>query len=286
MRACRRKLRYLALHGFSMSQRPLLIGVSPRIRREVPAELGLHDKSMQYLEQSVAQWILGSAALCLMLPTAQTDGSIAGGAVAARDYADALDGLVLQGGADLDPALYGQQPEHIIGATDPVRDRFELDLVRAFTRVGKPVFGICRGMQLINVALGGSLHQDLVANGATDFAHVQRSAYDRHRHPLRIVAGSLFSRWYGGLAQSSVNSIHHQGVARLGNGLDAVAFAHDGVVEAIWSEQGGFVLGVQWHPEFQFQAERDPELLDSAPMMRAFLDAARVRRDCGNLAPG
>lgn len=253
-----------------------MIAVSPRIQKRVPAEMGLHDKSMQYLEQSMASWVQSQGALCMMLPAPESGGGVRMATVSADDYAEALDGLLLQGGKDLDPALYGQTPEHIIGEPDPVRDRFELDLVQAFHARRKPVFGICRGMQLINVALGGSLYQDLAVQGASAYSHVESSRYDQHHHALCLQQGEVLADWYG-TTEGRVNSIHHQGVATLGRGLKVVARASDGVIEAIWGLGEGFLLGVQWHPEFQ--DGRDPALLPGDPLMRAFLDAAQQRRD-------
>lgn len=252
-----------------------MIAVSPRIQKRVPAEMGLHDKSMQYLEQSMASWIQSMGALCMMLPAPESSGGVRMAKVSADDYADALDGLVLQGGKDLDPALYGQTAQHIIGEPDPVRDRFELDLVRAFHARGKPIFGICRGMQLINVAFGGSLYQDLAKQGACAYSHVESAAYDGHHHDLVMTAGGALSHWYG-TDRGRVNSIHHQAVDTLGRGLEVVARASDGVIEAILGQGGGFVLGVQWHPEFQ--DGRDPSLLLGDPLMQAFLEAVRQRR--------
>lgn len=258
-----------------MSNRPLLIGISPRILRQVPPELGFRGKTLQYLEQSVAHWVMSLGATCVMLPTVERDGDIRRAEIHTHDFATILDGLVLQGGADLDPGLYGEPHRHIVGATDMIRDQFELDLIRAFVEAGKPVFGICRGMQLINIAFGGTLHQDLIAQGATAYSHVDLPAYDQHHHRLTMTSGSVLSQWYGGATHGTVNSIHHQGVACLGDGLQALAHAPDGVIEALWRDAPGFVLGVQWHPEFQ--DGRDATLLPADPLMRAFLDAARER---------
>jgi len=141
------------------------------------------------------------------------------------------------------------------------------------------VLGICRGMQLINVAFGGSLHQDLIKDGVTGFSHSDTDRYDNHHHDVTLVEGGALSRWHGGATRGRVNSIHHQAVARVAEGFVPVAHAPDGVVEAIWREVPGFVLGVQWHPEFHDGS--DPTLLDADPLMRAFLDAARARRAAG-----
>jgi putative glutamine amidotransferase len=259
----------------------LLIGLSPRLLRDVPPELGFRGKTLQYLEQSVAHWVMALGALVVMVPTVERESLIRRAHIDIADYVAALDGLILQGGADIDPRAYGEVASHTVGAVDVTRDRFELDLLRAFIAAGKPVFGICRGMQLINVACGGSLHQDLCADGATTNWHVHADAYDQHMHALVIAADSWLSTRYGGITESMVNSIHHQGVEQLGKGLRVEARADDGVVEAVVSDGIGigaenFLLGVQWHPEFHDGT--DPRLLPADPLMQAFLDAAQQRR--------
>lgn len=260
----------------SKDTRKLMIGLSPRLLRRVPAELGFRGKTLQYLEQSVAHWVMAMGALVVMIPTVERDSLIRRALIDISDYVDALDGLILQGGADVDPRAYGETASNTIGPIDVARDRFELELLRAFVAASKPVFGICRGMQLINVAFGGNLHQDLCADGATQNWHAHSDAYDRHAHPLKIVPHSRLSALYGGATEGIVNSIHHQGVERLGSGLAIEAHADDGVVEAIRGEGQGFLLGVQWHPEFHDGS--DPRLLPADPLMQAFLDAAAQRR--------
>lgn len=249
-----------------------LIGISPRILRDVPRELGFRGKTLQYLEQSVAHWAMAAGAVVVMIPTVQREGDIQRAEIDVEDYAGRLDGLILQGGADLHPGSYGEAQRACRGALDSVRDRFELALVHAFVAAGKPVLGICRGMQLINVAFGGSLYQDLVEDGATGHDHVDADAYDLHGHEITISDHSLMQGWYPGAGVVRVNSIHHQAVRRLASGFTVEAVAHDGVIEAIRRDGEGFVYGVQWHPEFQWQP--GSEMLSPAPLMRAFLDAA------------
>lgn len=258
-----------------MSKR-LLIGLSPRIMRNLPPQFGFRGKTLQYLEQSIAHWVMGQGALIVMIPTVERGTQMTELCLSVDDYVAALDGLVLQGGADIDPQAYGETPSELLGTTDAVRDRFELMLLRAFAAAGKPVLGICRGMQLINVAYGGSLHQDLIGVGATTASHVA-PAYDEHVHALRFEPASWFERLYPGVDAPAVNSIHHQGINVLGKGLHVEARSEDGVIECIRGTGRNFLVGVQWHPEFHDQ--RFPHLLPGAPMLCKFLEAAQVARE-------
>ncbi len=258
------------------TSRKLLIGLTPRLLRDVPQELGFRGKTLQFLEQSVPHWVMANGALMVMLPTVEAQQPFHRATVSIDDYVDSLDGLLLQGGADIDPALYGEPVTHSRGRMDTVRDRFECELLRAFVAAGKPVLGICRGLQLINVAFGGSLYQDLGEDAATSAAHHVADLYDEHIHPIRIGADSWLAGVYGGLPGGAVNSIHHQGIKQLGNGLLVEARADDGVVEAIRWQGDSFVVGVQWHPEFH--DHRHPHLLPSAPLLQAFFDACRAAR--------
>ncbi|MBN8480268.1 MAG: type 1 glutamine amidotransferase [Xanthomonadales bacterium] len=259
----------------------LLIGVSPRILRQVPVELGFRGKTLQYLEQSVAHWVMSLGAIVVMVPTVERDSLIRPSDVDVPDIVQSLDGLILQGGADIDPRTYGEVASHAIGPVDGLRDRFELTLVRAFAAAGKPVLGLCRGHQLINVAFGGTLWQDLKFDGVTDACHVRAEAYDEHSHTLSIGAGTWLASVYPGVAEARVNSIHHQAIKRLGDGLVAEAWSSDGVIEAVRGHGEGFIVGVQWHPEFH--DGRDPGLLAADPLMRAFLEAAAARRSAAAL---
>lgn len=259
-----------------LDKQRIVIGVSPRILRQVPAELGFRGKTLQYLEQSVAHWVMSCGAMVAMIPTVEFQGVVRRSDLSSHDYAAALDGLVLQGGADIDPSVYGEEPTDELGITDPIRDRFELDLLHAFVEYDKPVLGICRGMQLINVAFAGTLHQDLDSSGAAQRSHYIRERYDEHAHALHFQEGGWLQSCYQGTLTARVNSIHHQGVKRLGQGLRVEAWSEDGVIECIRRDSNPFVVGVQWHPEFH--DERFPELLPTAPLLSAFIDAARERK--------
>jgi putative glutamine amidotransferase len=160
-----------------------------------------------------------------------------------------LSGLCLSGGPDISPAGYGAPPHPELGPTAPALDAFELALARRADAVGLPLLGICRGMQTLNVARGGTLHQHLpdVTDGSV--AHRQHDAAHVTTHVVHIAPDSLLAELVGAV-ELPVNSFHHQGVDRLGEGLRAVAWATDGTVEAVeGADPDRLVLGVQWHAE-------------------------------------
>jgi putative glutamine amidotransferase len=196
-----------------------------------------------------------------------------------RDLYDELDGIFLPGGADIDPESYSAERHPSCDRSDPSRDRVELILVRWAMEDHKPVLGVCRGLQIINLAAGGSLFQDLKDLLLSAIKHDYfpfRDGYARDHlaHPVRLVEGTRLHR-VAGVTELPVNSMHHQGIERLGAGLVASAFAPDGVIEGI---EGGadehFLVGVQWHPEV---------LIDTDPRMRRlfeeFISAAREFRE-------
>jgi len=253
------------------------IGLSARILHEPPPELGFRGKTLQYLEQSIAHWLLAHDALAFMIPAIARDAGVSRSSVRLADYVRSLDGLVLQGGADVSPASYGEEPLRAEWAGDRVRDLYEIELFWECAIQGKPVLGICRGHQLINVALGGSLYQDIGSQIAGAARHVDREAYDRNEHEIEIVPGSGLARLYGMHRHATVTSIHHQSVKALGRGLAVEALSPaDGVVEAVRWSGSSYAVGLQWHPEFHPRGES--KLLDGAPVLLEFLEhAARVR---------
>jgi putative glutamine amidotransferase len=177
-----------------------------------------------------------------------------------------LDGLVLSGGEDIDPSRYGQPPHPALGETTPERDAMEIHVLEDGVRRGLPVLAICRGIQLLNVARGGTLFQDLDAQRPGPIEHRQKATVDRMWHDVTIERGSLLAAAIGA-ASVEVNSFHHQGIDRLGRGLRAVAWAGDGLIEGVEDTEGRWILGVQWHPE-------RGESAASAPLFAALARAA------------
>lgn len=253
-------------------RRPVRIGLSARIFHPEPGGLGIRTKTLQVLEQSVAQWVAARDVMVVMIPSVVQDGALMRSNIRLRDYAEYLDGLLLQGGADVSPRAYGEEPLRQEWSGDPVRDAYEVELLHEFMEARRPVLGICRGMQLINVALGGSLWQDLPSQRPGAVVH-ESPDYDRNRHVITFAEASHLARWYGDAAQGSVVSIHHQAVNRLGRDIAVEATAEDGTIEAIRWQGRSFVFGVQWHPEFHHSS--GPDLLDCGPILDAFLSAAR-----------
>ncbi len=259
-------------------QPPLRIGVSARILHpEGAAALGFRGKTLQYLETSVAHWLMAHGALVFMVPTLEAQSSLRRSSVSMRDYVKSLDGLVLQGGADVSPETYHEQPLRPEWNGDRVRDMYEVEMLWAFVFEQKPVLGICRGLQLINVALNGSLYQDIPTELPEAIRHVDTALYDTLHHDVELQPDSLLSRLYGGDARLRVNSIHHQCIKQLGNGLVVEARSPaDGVIEAVRWTGSSFVMGVQWHPEFH--ASHKGDLLDSGPVVSNFLHECARRR--------
>jgi putative glutamine amidotransferase len=190
-----------------------------------------------------------------------------------RKVVGELDGLLLTGGGDIDPVFYGEERHPTIEDAEPGRDEFEIDLARRALSADLPMLAICRGAQVLNVAAGGSLVQDIDSSVQAPLTHAIRQPRDAHAHDVSVAAGSRLERALGSAVDGAhlcrVNSRHHQSVARLGEGLVASANAPDGVIEAIEKPAARFCLGVQWHPENFCNTG------EFSPLFAAFIAAAK-----------
>ena len=179
-------------------------------------------------------------------------------------------GLVLTGGEDLDPSWYGEAPHPALGDVSAERDRFELALFAAARARELPVLGVCRGLQLINVALGGSLWQDLPSERPADVEHDPHSARHERTHEVRVSRGSRLAAALG-VESLLTNSFHHQAIKRLAAGLHASAHAPDGAIEGVESaENEPWLVAVQWHPEEFWRELESPD----QHLFRALIGAA------------
>jgi putative glutamine amidotransferase len=176
---------------------------------------------------------------------------------------DRLDGLLISGGNDIDPLLYGQGPRPELDQIEPIRDQEEIFLFQQAMARHLPIFGICRGLQLINVAQGGSLYQDLPSQKGIHHAHSTAYPKDHASHRVDIEPGSFLDQLYH-KPSLQVNSFHHQGVDQVGDQLKVAARADDGLVEALeWADDSQWVRAVQWHPEALRYSDPDMDRLFS-----------------------
>ena len=186
-----------------------------------------------------------------------------------------LDGILFTGGGDVDPVFYHEPRHPEVYDAEPGRDEFEIDLARRAMDADLPVLAICRGAQILNVAAGGTLVQDIPSAITTELSHSIDVPKDCVAHDIRIARGSRLHQVLGGAVDAEcacrVNSRHHQSVGRLGGGLVATAEAADGVVEGIEVPEARFCVGVQWHPENFWRTG------EFRPLFDAFVGAARER---------
>jgi putative glutamine amidotransferase len=231
-----------------------------------PDAEGEGDAARFFVKTAYAEAVLRAGGLPLVLPTS-TDASVVDA------YLDRVSAVVVTGGAfDVPPAAYGETPREGLGPLNLGRTAFETVVLQGALRRRLPLLGICGGMQLLNVVLGGTLYQDLHRELPGAKEHEQHNARSQPSHPVDVHDGSLLADVLG-RGQLMVNSTHHQAISKLGPSLKVSATAPDGVVEAIESTEHPFALGVQWHPEL---------LLLSMPLhlglYRALVQKAREAR--------
>ena len=189
----------------------------------------------------------------------------------AADVLDGLDGLLLAGGDDCDPSAYGEEKHPSCETMDPRRQQNDVGLARLARQRGVPTLGICLGVQVMNVAAGGTLIQDIASAVDTKIDHASEPS-DRHRHDVHIEASTKLGRILG-THELNVNSSHHQAVGRVAEGLRVTAQAPDGIIEGLEDPTHPFYVGVQWHPEDM------PEEPSATTLFGAFVEAARLHAE-------
>lgn len=236
--------------GEGLRQGRPLIGISCYLEQ---ARFGVWDVPAALLHRNYLDGVVAAGGVPVLLPPAGRWGAT---------EVSRMDGLVLAGGPDLDPARYDQTPHPRSGRPRPERDETELALLEGALETGTPVLGVCRGLQVINVGLGGTLRQHIPDDVGTSDHLPTPGRFGQI--DVKVAEGSRLAGIVG--AQVEVSCHHHQGIDELGRGLDPVGWAADGTIEAVELSGNGFVIGVQWHPE---EDTADPRLF------RALVSAAR-----------
>jgi putative glutamine amidotransferase len=229
-----------------------LIGITPDV-----AATGDNAEPLIVLQERYARAIQQAGAVPLVLPIASAPATL-------RRIVKSLDGIVVSGGNfDIHPKYYGERATERLGNIREERTEFELELISLALKRDMPLLGVCGGAQAINVALGGSLYQDIKSQVAGAAEHEQGHLKDRGGHAVKIIPGTKLRRIVG-RDSLEVNTTHHQSVKKLGKGLIVNAAAADGVVEGLESQGHAFVLGVQWHPEFLVHRDNEQRKIFSA----------------------
>lgn len=239
------------------------IGITSCLMYPDPSRLVFGPKSLNYLEEDMARYITQKGVLPILIPRV--------GQPYLNDILAQMDGFVFQGGTDVAPETYGEEP---IGKWkgDRQRDVYELEIMDYAVKNDKPILAICRGMQLMNVYFGGTLYQDTLTQRPGVNDHRSAELYDTISHPVAFTAGSFLANLYADETNLKVNTVHHQAVKDLGKNLSVLATSDDGLVEAIGYNKmpDGKVMGVQWHPEFT--PTLSGQVIDHDRLFQAFLN--------------
>lgn len=209
-------------------------------------------KQFDYIKREYCEAILLAGGIPILLPNVAPPSILS-------PLIETLDGLLLTGGGDMDPAIYAQAQHPKLGTIVPARDTFEMALMEQFLETRKAILGICRGHQVLNVILGGTLHQDLSCLPRETLTHADPQQSGKIFHQVSVEPESRLAKIFG-TTKIETNSSHHQVIDELGRGLEAVALAPDGVIEAVELRGFEFVLSVQWHPEGIIDREHSQKL--------------------------
>lgn len=225
----------------------------------------LKGRERAFVGQDYVHAVARAGGVPVILPVINTDEIIA-------QQLKAVDGLILSGGFDVHPHFYGEEPHALLDVCYPDRDAFEIKLAQTASKMNIPILGICRGLQLLNVAFGGTLHQDIALHSNEVLQHHQKARPDMPAHTVNLELGTVLHHIF---QQTSIrtNSLHHQSINKLAPGFTVSAKSQDGVIEGIESMEHSFILGVQWHPELM--VEKDPLMQG---LFQAFVQIANQRK--------
>lgn len=237
-----------------------IIGLTPSVEEETGRRL---------VQSGYLEMVERAGGIGVMLPLTDREEDI-------DRLVQMCDGFLFVGGPDIEPWRYGQELLPCCGPQNIQRDAMELKLLEAVLAADKPVLGVCRGIQVLNVVLGGTLYQDVPSQYPDVLTHQMELPYNRDIHPLRVVEGTPLAELS---PLTGANSRHHQAILDLAPGLMPMAYAGDGLIEAVWMPEKRFVWAVQWHPEAYFADEgANPELFFR------LIEAARNDEECTNSA--
>jgi putative glutamine amidotransferase len=238
------------------------LGITACFQYADPNRAVFGPKTLSYIENDMARYVSRKGILPVLIPDIEEH--------LQKDILDQMDGFVIQGGVDIAPETYNEQP---IGPWkgDRIRDNYELRILDYAIKNEKPILGICRGFQLMNIYFGGTLYQDTLTQNPHVDDHRSAEMYDTKKHPIKFVEGGYFDELYQGVSDPYVNTVHHQAIKELGKDMEVYALSPDGLVEAAGyiKSPKGKVMGVQWHPEFTPTLK--DELIDADVLFEAFL---------------
>lgn len=246
-----------------MSRRPV-IGIATQTQPEVPGEL----PPCWIMGQRYVNVLRSVGAVPWLIPLFPDDKATL------REIYDHLDGLFLTGGVDVDPSRYGEAKQPCCGRTDPARDEVEIQLIHWANADHKPILAVCRGIQVLNVAMGGTLYQDVAAQVPAAFKHdyfptEDNTARDFLAHSVEFTAGSRLGQLIEH-RNAKVNSMHHQAIKKVAPGLRPTAMSPDGIIEGVEGTNGQYLVAVQWHPEELAEGDEGQRRL-----FASFIEAAR-----------
>lgn len=248
----------------------LKIGFSSCFFHADPVRPIFKGKTLLYLEESMIQWLMQAGALPVLIPRES-------GIVKTKEIIAELDGLLLQGGSDVSPKSYGLPDVANEWPGDYERDQYEIELIHECVAQNKPILGVCRGIQILNVAFGGTLYYDINTQIENSLVHRNWDVYDSLVHEIELKENSILRNIYN-KPSGSIISIHHQAIDKLA--ADAIVEAvstEDQIIEAIRMKNGEkFIFAVQWHPEFQ--KEEDDSLLSNKVLLNKFLEEVKIRK--------